>query len=259
MNRKSNTVKTALAAAFPHTIPTLAGFIFLGISYGIYMSASGFSFLYPMFMSAFIYAGSMEFVTVNLLLTAFNPLQAFTTSLIINARHIFYGLSMLDKYRGTGWKKGYLIFGMCDESFSINYTADIPHHVDRGWFMFFVNLLNQIYWIVGSTLGGILGSFITFNLEGIDFVMTAMFVVIFLEQWLSEKKHTNAIIGLAASVIFLILLGPDKFIIPSMAAIVILLTFLRKKYCADNEYDINNEKENKSYEIIKEKQDNHDT
>ena len=108
MNRKSNTVKTALAAAFPHTIPTFAGFIFLGISYGIYMSASGFSFLYPMFMSAFIYAGSMEFVTVNLLLTAFNPLQAFTTSLIINARHIFYGLSMLDKYRGTGWKKGYL-------------------------------------------------------------------------------------------------------------------------------------------------------
>ena len=108
MNTKSDTVKKAFTVAFPYTIPTLAGFMFLGISYGVYMSASGFSFLYPMFMSAFIYAGSMEFITVNLLLTAFNPLQALATALIINARHIFYGISMLDKYKGTGWKKGYL-------------------------------------------------------------------------------------------------------------------------------------------------------
>lgn len=243
MNTKSDTVKKAFTVAFPYTIPTLAGFMFLGISYGVYMSASGFSFLYPMFMSAFIYAGSMEFITVNLLLTAFNPLQALATALIINARHIFYGISMLDKYKGTGWKKGYLIFGMCDESFSINYTADIPHHVDKGWFMFFVNLLNQGYWIAGSTLGGILGSLITFNLEGIDFVLTAIFVVIFLEQWLTDKKHINAIIGLLSSLIFLILLGPDNFIIPAMVAIVVLLTLLRKKYNIENDTKPQNESE----------------
>ena len=132
---------------------------------------------------------------------------------------------------------------MCDESFSINYTADIPHHVDKGWFMFFVNLLNQGYWIAGSTLGGILGSLITFNLEGIDFVLTAIFVVIFLEQWLTDKKHINAIIGLLSSLIFLLLLGPDNFIIPAMVAIVVLLTLLRKKYNIENDTKPQNESE----------------
>ena len=228
MNTKSDTVKKAFTVAFPYTIPTLAGFMFLGISYGVYMSASGFSFLYPMFMSAFIYAGSMEFITVNLLLTAFNPLQALATALIINARHIFYGISMLDKYKGTGWKKGYLIFGMCDESFSINYTADIPHHVDKGWFMFFVTLLNHFYWFSGSTLGGIFGSLIHFNTEGLEFVMTAMFVVIFLEQWLKDKKLTSALLGLGLSLLCLIAFGAENFIIPSMLAILGVLTLLRK-------------------------------
>ena len=134
----------ALKAAFPYTIPIFAGFWFLALAYGIYMNVSGFSFWYPMLMSLTIFAGSIEFVTVNMLLGAFNPLQALALALMINARHLFYGISMLDKYKGTGWKKLYLIFGMCDESFSINYTAEIPPDVDRGWFMFFVTLLNQI-------------------------------------------------------------------------------------------------------------------
>ena len=222
-------IKTkALKAAFPHTIPIMTGFLFLGSSYGIYMNVSGFEFWYPMITSMLIFAGSVEFVTVNLLLGAFNPLQAFLLALMINARHIFYGISMLDKYRGTGLKKFYLIYGMCDESFSVNYTAEIPEDVDKGWFMFFVNLLNQIYWVVGATIGGILGGVIAFNTNGIEFVMTAMFVVIFLEQWLKEKNHIPSILGLVISVVCLILFGADRFIIPSMAAMLIILTLLRK-------------------------------
>ena len=199
--QKQQTIKQAFQAAFPYTIPIFAGFWFLGMTYGIYMNVSGFSFWYPMLMSLTIFAGSIEFVTVNMLLGAFNPLQALALALMINARHLFYGISMLDKYKGTGWKKLYLIFGMCDESFSINYTAEIPPDVDRGWFMFFVTLLNQIYWVSGATLGGLFGSLIPFNTEGLEFVLTAMFVVIFLDQWLKEENHTSAILGLALSLL----------------------------------------------------------
>ena len=218
----------ALKAAFPHTIPIMTGFLFLGMTYGIYMNVSGFGFWYPMLMSMTIFAGSMEFVTVNMLLGVFHPLQALSMTLMINARHLFYGISMLDKYKGTGLKKLYLIFGMCDESFSINYTAEIPEDVDKGWFMMWVTVLNQFYWVLGSTLGGIFGSFIHFNTEGIDFVMTALFVVIFLEQWMKEKNHTNAIVGLAISILCLILFGKDDFIIPAMLGILGVLTLLRK-------------------------------
>lgn len=222
-------IKKAFAAAFPHTIPIFAGFWFLGLTYGIYMNVSGFSFWYPMLMSVTIFAGSMEFVTCNLLLGAFNPLQAFVMTLMINARHLFYGISMLDKYRGTGWKKFYLIFGMCDETFSVNYTAEIPEDVDRSWFMTAVTFLNQCYWFLGATLGGIFGSFLHFNTEGLDFVMTAMFVVIFMEQWLKEKDHTSALLGLGISLLCLVAFGADNFIIPSMLGILGVLTLLRGK------------------------------
>ena len=218
--------KKALKAAFPFTIPIFAGFWFLGMTYGIYMNVSGFPFWYPMIMSITIFAGSMEFVAVNLLLGAFNPLQAFLLTLMVNARHLFYGISMLDKYRGTGAKKPYLIFGMCDESFSINYTADIPEGVDKGWFMFFVTLLNQCYWFFGTSLGAIFGSFIRFNTTGLDFVMTAMFVVIFLEQWLKEKNHLSAILGLTLSVGCLLIFKRDNFMIPSMLAILGVLSLI---------------------------------
>lgn len=221
-------IKRALRAAFPYTLPIFAGFWFLGLTYGIYMNVSGFSFLYPMLMSLTIFAGSMEFITANMLLGSFDPVQAFLMTLMINARHLFYGISMLDRFRGLGWKKIYLIFGMCDESFSINFTADLPAEVDRGWFMFFVTLLNHLYWFTGSTLGGLCGSLLDFDTEGLDFVMTAMFVVIFLEQWMKEKKHTSSLVGLAVSVICLRIFGADNFMIPAMAAMLMVLTFLRK-------------------------------
>lgn len=221
-------MKKAFKCAFPYTIPIFAGFWFLGLTYGIYMNVNGFSFLYPMLMSLTIFAGSIEFIAVNMLVDAFDPLQAFAMTLMINARHLFYGIAMLDRFRGMGWKKIYLIFGMCDESFSINYTADIPEDVDRGWFMFFVTLLNHFYWFSGATLGGIFGSFLHFSTEGLDFVMTAMFVVIFLEQWLKEKNHVSAICGLVVSLLCLILFGADQFMVPAMLAILCVLTLLRK-------------------------------
>ena len=221
-------MKKAFKCAFPYTIPIFAGFWFLGLTYGIYMNVNGFSFLYPMLMSLTIFAGSIEFIAVNMLVDAFDPLQAFAMTLMINARHLFYGIAMLDRFRGMGWKKIYLIFGMCDESFSINYTADIPEDVDRGWFMFFVTLLNHFYWFSGATLGGIFGSFLHFSTEGLDFVMTAMFVVIFLEQWLKEKNHVSAICGLVVSLLCLILFGENQFMVPAMLAILGVLTLLRK-------------------------------
>lgn len=140
-------------------------------------------------MSLLIFGGSLEFVAVSMLMAPFAPLQTLIMTLLIQARHLFYEISMLDRFKGMGWKKFYLIFGMCDETFSINYTAKIPEDVDKGWFMFFVTLLNHFYWFSGATIGGLVGSLLKFDTSGISFVMTAMFVVIFLEQWLKEKNH----------------------------------------------------------------------
>ena len=217
----------ALKAAFPATVPILAGFLFLGMTYGIYAHTLGFNFLYPLLMSLTIFAGSMEFVTVNMLLGAFDPFSAFLMALMINARHLFYGIAMLDKFKGTGLKKIYLIFGMCDETFSINCTADIPESIDKGDYMLFVTLLNQFYWVFGATLGGLCGSFLTFYTAGLDFVMTAMFTVIFTEQWIKDKNHLPALAGLALPLICLVLFGKDSFILPSMLVILAFLTLMR--------------------------------
>lgn len=223
----SKKIKAAFFAAFPNTIPILAGFLFLGIAYGIYMNQSGFKFYYPMFMSFIIFAGSVEFATVSWLLGSFDPVNIFFLTLMINARHLFYGLSMLEKYNIPGWKKLYLIYGMCDESFSINATVDVPKDIDKGLFMFFVTMLNQIYWVAGATIGGIFGSFIPFDTKGLEFVMTALFVVIFLENWLKEKDHSASVIGLFISFICLTIFKGTNFIIPSMIIVLSVLTLLR--------------------------------
>lgn len=212
--------RKAFKAALPRTLPILVGFAFLGMSYGLLMRSKGFSFIYPMFMSMFIFAGSMEFVTANLLLADFNPIYAFLLALMVNARHLFYGISMLEKFDGTGWKKPYLIFGMCDETFSINCTADLPPDVDKGWFMFFVTLLNQIYWVVSSTVGSLLGYVIHFNTKGIEFVMTALFVVMFLGQWDKKENRVPALVGLIGTAVCLPIFGSKYFIVPAMVLIV---------------------------------------
>lgn len=227
MSEKKN-LKAALFAAFPFTLPILAGFLFLGMSYGMLMASRGFSFLYPCLMALTIFGGSLEFVAASMLLGSFAPLQTFIAALIIQARHLFYGISMLEKYKGTGLKKIYLIFGMCDESFSINCSQEIPEGVDKSYFYFFVTLLNHLYWITGATLGSLIGGFIKFDTTGIDFVMTSMFIVIFLENWLKEKRHISSLIGIIASVACLIAFGKDSFLIPTMACIIILLALFKK-------------------------------
>ena len=218
----------ALKAAFPYTIPIFAGFWFIALAYGILMNVHGFSFVYPMLMSLLIFAGSLQFIVVTMLMSAFSPLSALAVTLLVQARHLFYGIAMLDRFKGMGWKKPYLIFGMCDENFSINYTAEIPADVDEGWFMFFVTLLNHIYWVSGAAIGGLLGSLIKFNTEGLDFVMTAMFVAIFVDQLIKEKKKYTGIIGLGATLFCLIIFGAELFIIPSMVSILALLTVFRR-------------------------------
>lgn len=212
----------AFKAAFPYTLPICAGFLFLGISYGFLMGSRGFPVVYPLCMSALIFAGSMEFVTVDLLLSTFNPLIALVMTLMVNARHLFYGLSMLERYRDTGRKKFYLIFGMCDETFAINSSVEPPTGVDRSWFMFFVTLLNHLYWVAGATLGGVLGNVITFDTTGLDFVLTALFFVLFLDQWLTATGKVPAVVGVAASAVCLMALGPDTFMIPAMALILVI-------------------------------------
>ena len=175
-----------------------------------------------MLMSLLIFGGSLEFIAVEMLLSPFAPVQVIIMTLLIQARHIFYGLSMLEKYKGLGWKKYYLIFGLCDESFSINYSAKIPEDVDRGWFYFFVTFLNHMYWFTGATIGGLVGSLLNFSTEGIGFVMTAMFTVIFLEQWLKEKTHISSWIGLIACALCLFVFEADSFMIPSMLLIIFI-------------------------------------
>ena len=224
----NGTKRKALAAAFPHTLPILTGFGFLGMAYGIHMSVSGFPFWYPMLMAMTIYGGSLEFVCVSMLLSGFAPLAAFLMALLIQARHLFYGIAMLDRYQNLGWKRFYLIFGLVDESFSINCSTDVPQGIDPGWFYFFVTLLNQCYWVSAATIGGLLGSLITFDTMGLDFVMTAMFVVIFLEQWLKEKQHYSSLIGLGASLMCLLFFGRDSFLVPAMIVILCMLTLFRK-------------------------------
>lgn len=221
--------KTALRAAFPHTVPIFAGFWFMGIAYGLLMNKSGFSFYWPMLMAMTIFSGSVEFVAVKLLLSPFNLVQSFVIALFICARHLFYGISMLDRFKGMGWKKFPLIYGMCDETFSVNYTARVPQGVDHGWFMLWVTVFDYTYWVTGAALGGIFGTWVSFSTKGLDFVMTAMFVVIFMEQWMKEKRHAASIMGIVISAVCLVIFGSNNFVVPSMAFMLLMFMSLRSK------------------------------
>ena len=228
MDENKGKIKKAFVAAFPHTIPILAGFLVLGMSYGVYARASGFSFWYPVCMAVVIFGGSLEFVAVSMLLGAFAPVQTFLVALMIQARHLFYGISMLERYKGMGWKKFYLVYALCDETFSINCAVRPPEDVDEGWFMFFVSILDQAYWLAGTTIGAVLGGVIPFSTEGLDFAMTALFVVIFLDQWRKEKKHYTGVIGVLSAAACLLVFGADSFMIPTMCCILCFLTVFRK-------------------------------
>lgn len=216
--------RRALNYAFPLTVPICAGFLFLGISYGLYATDQGLAWYWPVLMSATIYAGSMEFVTVALLAAPFDPLGAFALALMVNARHIFYGLTMVTKYMDMGWKKWPLIYGMCDESFAINATCSLPSDIDRGWFYLHVTGLNYIYWGIGAAMGSIGSQFITFNLKGIEFVLAALFGVLFMDYLLKSEKKQYALIGFGIAIVTLAYFGPNYFMVPAM--LLMLVVFL---------------------------------
>ena len=250
----------AIKAAFPMTIPVMAGYIFLGISYGVLSRTNGFPIWLPVVTALIIYTGSMEFLMVSILASAFHPMAAFVTALMVGSRHLFYGLSMLHKYHGTGRKKFYLIYTTSDETFAVNYTAKVPAHVDKGWFYFWVSFLDQIYWVFGAFMGAVIGGLIPFETKGLDFVMTAMFLTIFIGQWVSDskssdsksssrtnsresneshskyqpsvissylRKHLPEIIGVIGSLLSLVVFGPEKFILPAMGIILLSLILAR--------------------------------
>jgi len=218
----------ALRFAFPHTLPVLSGYTVLGAAFGILMTRQGISLLWIAFSSIFIYAGSMQFVAVALLATGFDLTETFVMTLMVNARHLFYGISFIQKYKDMGKIKPYLIFSLTDETFSLLCNATPPADVSAKWFYFYISLLNHIYWVGGSVLGGILGVLIDFWTNGLEFALTALFIVIFTDQWRHAKNHVPALVGVSSAVICRIVFGASDFLIPSMAMILIVLTALKK-------------------------------
>lgn len=234
MRGESETMKKTIRTAFIDTIPVMTGYLVLGFGFGILLRSSGYGILLAFLMSLFIYAGAMQYVTVGLLTGGASVMTVALTTLMVNARHLFYGISMLEKYDGTGRFKPYLIFALTDETYSL-VCVDNPNvrAEERSRYFFFVSLLNHIYWVLGSVLGAVVGALISFNSEGIDFALTALFITVFIEQWLSTKKHFSAIVGVLVSVICLLIFGAEKFLIPTMLLIAIILS-LSKEGCNDD-------------------------
>jgi len=223
-------LKNTLKSAFLATVPVLSGYIVLGFGFGIIMKSAGYGILLSLAMSAFIYAGSMQYVAVGLFTGGVSFITSALTALMVNARHLFYGISMLDKYRHTGMIKPYLIFSLTDETYSL-LCSDNPNIAlnQKNNYYFLVSLFNHIYWVVGTLLGALAGSLISFNTEGVDFALTALFITVFLEGWLSTKKHMPAIIGVVASVACLLIFGAESFLIPTMIIIALLLCVYREE------------------------------
>jgi 4-azaleucine resistance transporter AzlC len=219
-NSRNRTFFNAGKAALRTSLPIMLALVFLGVSYGVYMRSCGFGVMWPICMAAIIFAGSMEFITVGLLLSTFNPLYALLLTLIVNGRHIFYGISMLEKYRNTGWKKFCLVSGMIDEAFTLNYATKTPPGTDRNWFMCLVTLFLYLSWVIGTIAGAISGATAITGIKGIGFVMTALFIVIFICQWQKEKTHGSSLLGLATAVICLPLFGKTYFMLPTIMIVI---------------------------------------
>lgn len=221
--------KMTMKYTFKQSLPVMAGYIVLGMGFGILLKTKGYGVAWAFFMSLFIYAGSMQYVTINLMAGGATVLSTVLVTLMVNARHLFYGISMIERYRNTGPYKPYLIFGLTDETYSLVCSGNVPEGVDEKKYFFVLTFLNQCYWIIGSVVGSLLGSLITFNTAGIEFSMTALFLVVFVEQWKSVKNHTSAVVGVGISVACLLVFGAERFLIPTMTAITAILTILRKR------------------------------
>ncbi len=208
-----------LSYAFPKTVPVMVGYLFLGMAYGILMKVNGYGIWWTAAISILVFAGSLQYLGITMLASAVHPVTALLMSLMINARHLFYGISMLGRYQAVKHRKAYLIFGLTDETFSIVCNEKIPDTLDHDRVYFWVTLLNHGYWVLGSVLGAVAGSFITFDTTGLDFALTALFVVIFTDQWKQREGHRPALLGVGASVACLALFGSSAFFIPAMALI----------------------------------------
>lgn len=220
--------KQALKVAFRDTIPVLTGYLFLGAGFGILLSESGYGLLWAFFMSLFMFAGSGQYLAVSLLASQASLLSTAVATLLVNARHLFYGISLVDTYKGVGKKKAYMIFGLTDETYSLVTQNEPPEGISRGQYCFLVTLLDHIYWICGCVLGNILGATLPISFEGVEFVLTALFVTMFVEQWLNNKNHRPAIIGVMSTVLALLIFGKEIFLIPAMVLIALLLVISRK-------------------------------
>ena len=220
-------MKKNIKNAFMKSLPVMAGYIVLGIGFGILLKKAGYGLFWAFLMGLTIYAGSMQYVAVSLLTSGASLISVALTTLMVNARHLFYGISMIDKYKGAGKKKAYLIFALTDETYSILCRDDVSKEVDKDWYRFFLSLFNHCYWVLGCTLGGLLGTLATFDTAGIEFSMTALFVTVFVEQWLTTRNHGPAIMGLICSVICRVIFGIDNFLIPTMNSITLVLLCLR--------------------------------
>lgn len=229
MDKTQRPLQRAVAAAFPHTIPVLTGYLVLGIAYGVLMQTKGYGAPWALLMSGLAFCGSMQFVAITLLTTAFDPLQAFLMSLMVNARHLFYGVSMLGKYRGLGGLKPVLIYLLSDETFSIVSSVEPPKDVDQKDFYLAVSVLDYVYWVGGSLLGSLAGQFITFDTTGLDFALTGLFVVLFIEQVKNPQNRASGLIGLVCTVAALAVFGADRLVIPAMALVLAVLLIGRKK------------------------------
>lgn len=216
-------MKQTIKLAFQKSLPVMAGYIVLGIGFGILLKDAGYGLVWSFLMSLTIYAGSMQYVAVSLLSSGAALITVALTALMVNARHLFYGLSMIEKYKGAGKKKGYLIFSLTDETYSLLCSDPVPNGANPHWYQFFVSFFNQCYWVLGSVLGSLAGAILPFDTAGIEFSMTALFVTVFLEQWLTAKNHWPAIIGLAASVLCLAVFGADNFLLPTMITVTVAL------------------------------------
>lgn len=219
-------LKQTAKTAFLHTIPVMTGYLFLGFGFGIILQQNGYGVLWALAMSLFIYAGSMQYVGVGLLTGGVSLATAALTTLMVNARHLFYGISMVDAYKGTGKRKPYLIFALTDETFSL-VSQGAPEHVERNRYFFLVSALNQCYWVVGSVLGALAGK-LPMDFTGIDFALTALFITIFVEQWLTTENHFPALVGVISAIVCLIVFGADGFLIPTMILIAAILVIYPK-------------------------------
>ena len=221
-------MKSMFKTCFIHTLPVMAGYLFLGTGFGMLLHAKGYGILYSAAMSIFIYAGSMQYLAVDLLTGGASLITAAITTLMVNARHLFYGISMVDAYKGPGKKKPYLIFALTDETYSLVSQNQVPDGVPFHTYCLLVSLFDQCWWVSGTALGALAGNLLPLNFEGIEFVLTALFVTIFVEQWLSTKQHFPAVTGLAATAVCLLIFGKDVFLIPSMCLIAAILVMAQK-------------------------------